>query len=304
MGVKMVRQFIKDYRFPVKVSDENHFWYYLQYVSEHYDYSFETARGAMEDMLDEIESEDDFIKHCRIASQDAIESVKNLKTWETFGMGKIDGAQNTHGIRTSGLYSPSFVGESYISIDLVKANFNILRDGDDPHSVGVIPVGCDYDEFIQQFSGYDYVTKSKQIRQIIFGNLNPKRQRVLQTKAILGMADYLVEKGIRPESFAFYSPDELVVCTANTETVAALAEEYLSGLPFRAEVFSIRHLGHNCYTKEYPDGTFKLRNVPSTLFMQALKHRLGDEIQDEDLVFEFEKRLARFIEPLKFGESK
>jgi hypothetical protein len=64
-------------------------------------------------------------------------------------------------------------GKKYISIDLNKANWQVLKKYD-PHFLNEL--GDSYQEFLSKFNIHPFFYESKQFRQFIFGHLNPKRQ--------------------------------------------------------------------------------------------------------------------------------
>jgi len=65
------------------------------------------------------------------------------------------------------LYIEQNIGKRFISIDMKSANFNIFR------LLGILDF-FDYSAFLSKFDSSDYLWKSKQLRQVIFGNLEPK----------------------------------------------------------------------------------------------------------------------------------
>jgi hypothetical protein len=64
-------------------------------------------------------------------------------------------------------------GKKYISIDLNKANWQVLKKYD-PHFLNEL--GDNYVDFLSKFNIHPFFYESKQFRQFIFGHLNPKRQ--------------------------------------------------------------------------------------------------------------------------------
>lgn len=64
-------------------------------------------------------------------------------------------------------------GKKYISIDLNKANWQVLKKYDPTF---LNELGSGYQEFLSKFNIHPFFYESKQFRQFIFGHLNPKRQ--------------------------------------------------------------------------------------------------------------------------------
>ena len=90
----------------------------------------------------------------------------------------IDGYsfKNEESVTSNNIYNQTNVGKKFVSIDLKKANFQILRKMDKD-----IVLGADtYEEFIGKFTDIDYIKNSKYTRQVIFGKMNPKRHIKLE----------------------------------------------------------------------------------------------------------------------------
>jgi hypothetical protein len=64
-------------------------------------------------------------------------------------------------------------GKKYLSIDMKKANWSILKSYD-PTFVNELPDS--YEELLDKFGMPEVFKRSKSLRQYIFGNINPKRQ--------------------------------------------------------------------------------------------------------------------------------
>ena len=64
-------------------------------------------------------------------------------------------------------------GKKYISVDLNKANWLVLKKYDPTF---LNELGDSYQDFLQKFDIHPFFYESKQFRQFIFGHLNPKRQ--------------------------------------------------------------------------------------------------------------------------------
>lgn len=64
-----------------------------------------------------------------------------------------------------------FDGAFFFSLDLKKVNYHVLKF----YYPNLVLNTHTYEDFIGQFTEFDYIRKSKYIRQVIFGNLNPKK---------------------------------------------------------------------------------------------------------------------------------
>lgn len=109
---------------------------------------------------------------------------------------------------------PKFVpDQNYISIDLKEANYNAFKkaleinDSELPETWG---------EFMRVRGLPELFANSKSLRQLIMGNLNPKRQVSFQKNLMISLVKDLRSKGIEPLSIShdeviFYKPDFAVV---------------------------------------------------------------------------------------------
>ena len=81
--------------------------------------------------------------------------------------------------------------KKYISIDIKKANWIVLKNYDPEFAP---ELGDSYEDFISKFDVPEIFNHSKQLRQYIFGNINPKRQGKAQrviTQSILNKYNHL-----------------------------------------------------------------------------------------------------------------
>ena len=197
-------------------------------------------------------------------------------------------------------YSIDHCDRKWISVDLVKANFNALRSVD----LEIVD-GCDtYEEFVSRFNESGLDVDLKPLRQVIFGNLNPKRQQVVQK--------YLLHNLMTEFSEAF--PDVVFHGTTADEFVVEYSEDRLKWLNenivrfdedhktrYRTEVFELFKLGEPSelgFYKKFDDGSVKLVSTSKIYFAQAYKYLKGSDVVDEDLYFTHENRVAKFLKPL------
>ena len=102
----------------------------------------------------------------------AIETVKNTTGYKTFNHDRLDEFTVTSPVvKTGDIYKPMFDGACFFSLDLKKANYHVLKF----YHPNLVLNTHTYEDFIGQFTEFDYIRKSKYIRQVIFGNLNPKK---------------------------------------------------------------------------------------------------------------------------------
>lgn len=123
--------------------------------------------------------------------------------------------------------------KKYLSIDINLANWQVLKKYD-PEFVNEL--GDSYLELLQKFDIHPVFFQSKQFRQYIFGNLNPKRQskaqRVIVEELIQSLQNHNLEIiGIKP--------DEVIFTFDNFSQIKPILEQ-LDYQKFKTKIFTIK----------------------------------------------------------------
>jgi len=243
--------------------------------------------------------------------------------------------------KNESVYSKQYVNKTIVSVDISSGNFTCLKYHDPslllnsesyrdmvekiarmelavPDSSG--SGGDEESELIRKSDFSDavieYVIKSKLLRQVIFGHLNPKRQQVIQ-KFLVGLViETLVDHaGVDRDRFISCSSDEVVfICRESStarEDYEATKNAISAHLPelapnLKVEVFDLKCIEDDRtkrvagYVKEFlfnshsKGQAFEIKSVPGYLFAQAYKTYLGLPIEDNDLCFMYEGMVASF----------
>lgn len=213
-------------------------------------------------------------------------------------------------LQTETIYQRKNAENYFIALDLTHANFNCLRLAH-PNIVGGAKT---WKEFVNNWTDEKYFHKSKHIRQVIFGHLNPKRQMRFQQKIVNDLLDQLLQIGIPESMFVSRTHDELVL-----KLDSGVSDESLIGKAmtlemditnkvrrnfptfFSIEAFRLKQIGDKPYfVKEFvlEERPVELKGVPAHFFAECYRHYLGQDPQEDDRVTYHEKRLAKFLEPL------
>ena len=205
------------------------------------------------------------------------------------------------------IYKPSFDGKVMLSLDMKKANFTSLKLYDPT----IVKNKETYEEFVREFTDYEYFTKSKYIRQVVFGNVNPKRQTTFSQYLMDKVLDR-VDEILSAERVVSFQVDELVfdlenlsdeeilaIRTQIKELVKVIKEELNINLTL--ETFYLKKVEHTQgYVKKLFDENGELpyifKGFDSIELPFILRKYLGEEIQESDLVFFYEGRLAKLLE--------
>jgi hypothetical protein len=190
------------------------------------------------------------------------------------------------------------VGRMWVGLDLVSANFHTLaRFDEDGELHGSWSALC-------EVRGVDpLLARSKSFRQIVFGNLNPKRNQRHQAAVIAALAVELDRPG---RDVVYLERDELVLAS-DAEPVevlhAAIAEVAARApVPARTTIRRWIPIAKGEYVAEaYEPGEAApawrgLTGVPGNRFLPAFKeHILGEALDERDLLFLVDGRLARWV---------
>jgi hypothetical protein len=300
------RQIVKDFKLPIPVVDSPYWEYFCDLYDKHFnvelklimmDQAIELAERRGQSYKDEMHKViNEVVKFVTTNSAYLYFINKDMSAYNTV---------ITH-IPKRNIYHPDFDGKRFISFDLVKANFNVLRAVDDE-----IVNGCNtYENFIHSVTGTQlpYYLKSKQIRQVIFGHLNPKRQQTVQKHYIAHLAKMLNVDFFPTEYFINASADELIVQpprSVSYKQVDEAVQEWsnINNIPVRITRFTLHQLKPYPFYVRVMDDGWDLKNVPLTFHAQTFKHITGQSVVDNDLIFYHEKQIARFLTPLEFEKG-
>lgn len=301
----LLRRFVKDFSLPIQLVQEPYFSYYLNL----YDDIFNTKAlfRLLTETVEALGGEEQFFLTGKRLQEEAIEAVTKTEKYQEFISGDLSRFSVPEGIGKENIYNPNNDGRYFVSFDLKKANYNALKF----YHPDIVLGTSSYDEFIGRFVDLEYFKKAKHIRQVIFGNLNPKRQIKIQQHII----------GELLKVISSYFPKDKIKATTNDEIVLALEkpEEYLAntefknaltkkvenlGIELNESVFRLRQLKpFTYYVKEFcGDGEKRVefKMVPALFMPQVVKHYFGKDIEEYDLYFYHEGQIARFVTPISF----
>lgn len=221
------------------------------------------------------------------------------------------------------------LGVSLISFDLKQANYNIIkafqRDFDEP---GIY--ADSHDSYLSQswehlFGDLEIshtLSLSKSFRQLVFGNINPKRIQKTQHVVMMKFVDMLIEKGYEQDDIVFLSHDEVVVKNLEGKKFYNFSSDgfefdisFMTGIKnskmiVRSQIFKLDKIKDSKgFVKTIYEmnnfgfaGTFlmedhkKLWGVPGDkFFMNFKKHILQEEIDERDLFFLNDGMKAKWV---------
>ena len=199
-----------------------------------------------------------------------------------------------------------------MSIDFISANYSVLKTFD---SAGELKES--WRELCESLLIPEALIESKSFRQIVYGNTSPKRLQTFQHGHIMTITEELKKSGhILENNLIFVSHDEFIVkidpsCEYVVSKILSLKQEvediisvHVINMPIHHRVFKLEKIGKNKYIKnnfDILDDSLCLKHkslmgIPSNLFFKYFKqYIINEEIEDRDLYFKIENRLARWV---------
>lgn len=291
-NINLRKRFKKDTGLPLVVFIDPYFDYALDRLS---------AKDQYENfiqMVDRLGGEQAFFSAAKTLITDMTEAIKSHEDYEKFQNFDLQSLQKEmrHSFgKHSPVFRPENDGKWFTSVDLKKANFQIMRR----HYPGIFFPHNTYQEWVGSFTTDDYFIKSKQIRQVVFGQCNPKRQQSLQ-RALMDQVWSRLEKGLRvvgatsDELIIFHEEHPvddlnkiLIQCTAFPEVELHIKQ------------FQLRQIEDKPYYKrEFTNGSFDLKGVPAHYYLEVLAHVEGRLPVVADFTTVYDGRLVEFKESL------
>ena len=212
---------------------------------------------------------------------------------------------------TRDIFKETNDGKVFVSIDMVKGNFTALH-----HYNPNIVKGCaTYEDFIRTFTDVPHFVESKYIRQVVFGNVNPKRQVTYEKYLMDLVLTKFFETGvIKPENVEFFSTDEIVLAVPDDMVCDRMVNEDFynsvmnvvkwakdNNINVRGEFFELKKIpGTSGFVKKFmmgKDGVdFKCLDFLTMPFV--LRAYQGEEPNDMDKVFLYEGKKVMLMEDI------
>lgn len=190
--------------------------------------------------------------------------------------------------------------KKYLSIDIRKANWVVLKKYDPEFAP---ELGNSYDDFISKFDVPEVFNHSKQLRQFIFGNINPKRQGKAQRVIIQEVIDQYAHLGL---DIACIKNDEVIYSFDEFDQVLEIFNS-VDKERFKTKLFTVKRIEDfriNTYLSESGEILYReMVGCNGNLFFIYLKNYILNEPLDiRDLYFKMDGNLAIWnVEGLKIS---
>jgi hypothetical protein len=308
------QRFVKDYNLPINIFEDEVFNYFIDL----YDRTHKTKEKyeLLKETVDILNGEEGFFKEFESIKTKIIEEISQKKAYKVL-------SETTNWTRkfmfhdinmdSKNIYQPIFHNKIIISLDLIKANFNCFRI----FNPELVNNAATYEEFISKYTRLNYFKQSKQLRQIIFGNLLPKKQQQIQKCIINHISNWIVVDNCELEDHVFVNgTDEILILNQCNEVLpedispdinSFSITSVLKRLPEYNDILNISifrliqiHPEKSFYVKEHLyEDKIEFKQVPSIFFPQVFKYYFKLlPVCYNDLLFYHEGQKATFTTPL------
>lgn len=180
--------------------------------------------------------------------------------------------------------------KKYISIDIKKANWVVLKKYDPEFAP---ELGNSYEDFISKFDVPEIFNHSKQLRQFIFGNVNPKRQGKAQRVIVQDILNNYSRLGL---DIACIKNDEVIYSFDTFEQIQEILNT-ADRNQFKIKLFSVERIKDfrvHTYLSESGEELYKeMVGCNGNQFFLYLKQFILNEPLDiRDLFFKIDGNIA------------
>jgi len=202
---KAHKRFVKDFSLPIQILQNP----YFEYFKNLYDnvYNSNEKYKLFQNTVNTLGSIEQFFSETKKVMDNIIDEISVLEIYKKFNTDILDNYNVKLNIPKQDIYNKNNDGRYFLSIDLRKANYNALKFYDK----GLVLDTNNYNEFISKYTDLEYIKQSKYIRQVIYGNLNPKKQQKIQLYIVSKILNNVVLKYFNINDLRNVSHDEIVV---------------------------------------------------------------------------------------------
>ncbi|MFJ8531129.1 hypothetical protein [Bacillus sp. NPDC094106] len=312
LSVTLKNRFVKDFSLPIKVFQEPYFSYYLDL----YDETHQTKQkyNMFKDAVERHGGERGFMDYYNQLKVKVTNTIKQTNAFDIFNHDRLEEYEvQKHSFSKQNIYQKENVGKVFVSVDLKTANFQALKWYDNSLVLGM----DSYEDLIKIFTDEKYLMQSKYIRQVIFGNLNPKKQIKIEEYLTYSILQVLLQddvckeedvKMLSRDEIIFEIPKEKAISFNGSAIESFIGDWFENELCVKVTVFQLVSAG-KYFAKRFADyamgysDEYKFVCVPNIEFPQIYKDFYNMPLNEKDLVFYHEGRLAKFLEPIKADEK-
>jgi hypothetical protein len=310
---KLRQRFVKDAGVPIKVFVEPYFSNLLDLYEEHY--AARTKWNQFMTLLENFDSDQAYFAYYNKVKDAAINYLANNPEMQFFSQ-KEDMKQfapKFNSFPSNSVFKCTNVSRHFVSIDMIKGNFTALRH----YNPAIVGGKETYEEFIGQFCPHNYLCSSKYVRQVCFGNANPRRQTTYERYLMEQvLSEIFARTKILGKNVAYLGTDEIVLDITDYIVDGRLDSKFESmlnraikavkteGINVRHEYFHLYRIkGTSGYMRKYEFETahkgvdFKCVEADEMPFV--IRAYKNEPVREDDMVFVYNGRLAKLLEAPK-----
>lgn len=278
-----VRKFFKDNRLPFPVQREEFLPYYSDVEG------FENLLESFNSYMEKVDNKgfSEYVESKDFFEKEMVTYLKNRPKYKEFLT--MDVPKNSFDVNENlrkNLYKEDLSDKYYLSVDMNTANFYML------YKLGVVNTD-NYKEWLSNFTKEEELLNSKQVRQVLLGQLNNNKLEKFMKLEMLNNVESAHEKGLLDKNTVVtFNKDEVVYTVENLAHMSNLLESKELLTVFNHCSFELFKLVKTKYgfAKEYLDGSYTFHAVPSKYWMENYKEYKGLETTDKDFMFLDENR--------------
>jgi hypothetical protein len=308
-SIALKKRFCKDNNLSVAIFDNPYFFERLSVLNNfNKDVLTDFETFCLE--LEKFSTEQHYFEYYNKVKDNIITAVKmnpefaRFEEWMNTEF-KDNHAQKLHNLPNKNLYIDENDDCAFISIDMKKANFSALRH----FSPKIFGDAETWEEFVGRFTDSTHIMKSKYIRQVILGACNPGKQIKYEHYLMFLLYQYISEKYPDLNFFSVHNDEILIKLEQGKGLGVSMDEfkEYIKNEPngigkiVRVEYFHLAKVSDTgaWYKNFYPfKEKVEFKCLDATIYHQVMKYFIGETIEENDLVFYYNGRKVKFLEPI------
>lgn len=296
LTTRLKKRFCKDTDLPINLYHEPYFTERIHLFNDLFD-SVEKLETFKKD-LSNFKNEEEYFEYYNKVKDNFINNLKAKKEYEEFltcNMNKFSVPDYKVGGKS--VFTETNIGKRLISIDLKQANFHAMKF----FNRNLVDNKDTYEELIGQFTPLKHIIKSKYIRQVVFGNCNPKRQVTIE-KFMMHFVMEILLKYMDTKHILTYMSDEIVFEYFDGVDLESIYKELdqlqkEKGFLLHCEDYVLHKIENTeFYMKKFVDGSVEFKCVNHLFYPFVARAYKGEEVQENDKVFYHEGYLSKFIE--------
>ena len=304
MTTELNKRFCDDRKLPLKIYTGRIFIDRLKLFGEYDNYI-----NYCSEVKRRFTNTQDYFEYYNKVKDNAINYIKKSEAFNSLNNVNMNDYACEYSFPQTSIYKATNVGKKFISIDMSKANFSALVHYG-KHTETEFFGDFNYVEFMKQFTDIEHIINSKYIRQVIFGNCNPKRQ-VTYEKYLMGLVlhELFATDLVAEDKIHSMCSDEIIIradelSVENVQDIFDEVHSLCSIVPLKVEIYKLGRVdGTEAFIKKifndinYEDKyTYELKcvNPDEAPFVYRLINK--QPFKKADSMFWYNGRLAKFID--------